>query len=276
MLLLTIKGQFFLASILHNAGAIALNFAWAEPSKRKTPELDYASSLLQASAALNENSQSMWRLTAFVAAELNQPEMSRFALALSDQEWEDLLNRAEAYYFEKQSPEMLKWARVAQAGNPTTPITDVFGSAAAYFAEDWVTTIRLFPTDYHWKDHDLSPSTVASAWSMLGDAYRHQQQYDNALAAYKNALDADPTHYKALMWTGNLEWQLFRDQEAAFGLWRAAALSSPSSEWAYQRMGRHYVEINMLNEACQMAAYLLEINPGQSWAIELLRTTDDC
>ena len=105
----------------------------------------------------------------------------------------------------------------------------------------------------------------AFAWYGLGSAYGRLNRHEEAIAAYRQALNVDPDYVEASIGLGNTYSVLNRHDEA-IGAYRKALGKNPEYEEAWFNLGNVCVKLNRYEEAIEAYRESLRINPKNAMA----------
>ncbi len=97
-----------------------------------------------------------------------------------------------------------------------------------------------------------------------GDAFRAQEQWEEARSCYQQAIEIDPNNGFAYHQLG--DYWLTQDQfENAVELYQSAIQLNPEFCWSYCNLGRTLQKMNRLEEAINIIQEAIEIEPGFAW-----------
>ena len=121
-------------------------------------------------------------------------------------------------------------------------------------------SINDFPNSefkYHWLRYSA-------------DIYREQKKYDDALATYMKALEANPEDPRTwrnlgLMYVGD-----FKDYETAATYFEKMVELNPEDPFGFYHLGQTYESAGMIEKAIETYQTTLEIDPGYKDAQEAL------
>ena len=114
---------------------------------------------------------------------------------------------------------------------------------------------------------DVLPDDV---FRILGDAYRKERRYGEAMDTYRRILQTDSEYAPSHAGIGYAQLQLNRFDEAIESLTRAALLQpeSPDAADRHVAMGRAFNALDRAEEAAEHYAAALEIDPRSATALD--------
>jgi tetratricopeptide (TPR) repeat protein len=103
----------------------------------------------------------------------------------------------------------------------------------------------------------------------LGDTYRHQEKWEDAATAYRQAIELNPDFCWSYNSLGNVLMQLSRWEEAAAAYRRVIELN-PDFCWSYNSLGNVLMQLSRWEEAAAVYRRTIELNPDFCWSYNSL------
>lgn len=133
---------------------------------------------------------------------------------------------------------------------------------AALDAGDAAATLRAFEQAI---SLGLGPAELPEAHLGLGEAHLRLNQIEEALAAYRRAVEIDPQNRKAWNNLGSAFWRAGRFEEAIDAHHQALRID-PNDAAAYADLGGVYTAMGQLDRAVEVLETAIQLNPELAFA----------
>jgi len=274
---------------------------------RDAPSLAEAERWLTAATNLDATNRGAWRGLGFGLAAQRREDEAVAAWRAAELTSQDLINFGEQARQSARYGEALDWYAQAARMDPVSGIPWYYIGLGYEGLNDWGQALDSFqyahkkangiddiagslflhmgllfhihtespdlPTALGFYERALASDRFIANWERVtthyhrGDVLHRQGRMQEAAQEFTWVINAEPNHYWAHMWLGEIAWQASGDLHQAEMYLKQAIALRPDLKWAYRWLGSLYQQAGRLDVAAEAYRAVLAIDPEDAAAL---------